>query len=104
MIHYLINVSVSHAAARIISISQTEIICGRFEELNLSTKLKQRSTQCDVTLKLYGLSAPEGLLAQVCALCHHFMSLSVCVFFMQASTFCLGVFFSVSGASIAEFF
>lgn len=71
MIQYLINVSIGHAAARIISISQTEIVCGRFEQLHVSTKLKHRSTHCDVTLKFYGLSAPEGSLAQVCALCHH---------------------------------
>lgn len=77
MTHYLIDVSVGHAAARIISINQTEIICGRFEQLNVSTKLKHRSTHCDVTLKFYGLSAPEGSLAQVYLLCHH-VSIFVC--------------------------
>ncbi|KAJ6902719.1 hypothetical protein NC651_020256 [Populus alba x Populus x berolinensis] len=64
MIRYLVTVSVKQAAARIIDINQTEIVCGRFEQLQVSTKLKNRSTHCDVSLKLYGLSAPEGSLAQ----------------------------------------
>lgn len=68
MIRYLVTVSVEQAAARIIDINQTEIVCGRFEQLQVSTKLKNRSTHCDVSLKLYGLSAPEGSLAQVCSL------------------------------------
>lgn len=68
MIRYLVDVSISTAAARIISIDQTEIACGRFENLYVSTKFRNRSTHCDVTLKLYGLSAPEGSLAQsVCS-------------------------------------
>ncbi|CAK9187593.1 unnamed protein product [Ilex paraguariensis] len=65
MIHYLVNVQIGQAAARIISINQTEIACGRFEQLHVSTKIKHRTTHCDVTLKFYGLSAPEGSLAQV---------------------------------------
>lgn len=64
--HYLINVSVSRAAAKIVNISQIEIVYGRFEQLHVSTKLKHRSTHCDLTLKYYGVSAPEGSLAQVC--------------------------------------
>ncbi|RAL47445.1 hypothetical protein DM860_013410 [Cuscuta australis] len=68
MTHYLINVSICRAAAAIINVDQTEILCGRFENLNLLTKLKQRTIQCDVSLKFYGLSAPEGSLAQsVCS-------------------------------------
>lgn len=67
MIQYLLNVSISRAAARIIDIHHTEIVCGRFENLCVSTKLKHRNSHCDVTLKFYGLSAPEGSLAQVCA-------------------------------------
>lgn len=66
MIRYLVDVSISKAAARIINIDQTEIACGRFENLHVSTKFRNRSTDCDVTLKFYGLSAPEGSLAQVC--------------------------------------
>uniref|UniRef100_A0A175YPS3 Uncharacterized protein n=1 Tax=Daucus carota subsp. sativus TaxID=79200 RepID=A0A175YPS3_DAUCS len=62
--HYLINVLVGCAAAKIVDISQTEIICGRFEQLHVSTKLKQQSVHCDLTLKYYGVSAPEGSLAQ----------------------------------------
>ncbi|WOH07393.1 hypothetical protein DCAR_0726823 [Daucus carota subsp. sativus] len=62
--HYLINVSVSRAAAKIVNISQIEIVYGRFEQLHVSTKLKHRSTHCDLTLKYYGVSAPEGSLAQ----------------------------------------
>ncbi|KAL3505576.1 hypothetical protein ACH5RR_030958 [Cinchona calisaya] len=68
MIRYLVDVSISRAAARIININHTEIACCRFENLHVSTKFKHRSTHCDVTLKLYGLSAPEGSLAQsVCS-------------------------------------
>lgn len=66
MTHYLINIAVGHAAAKIVNFSQIEIVCGRFEKLNVSTKLKHRSTHCDLTLKYYGVSAPEGSLAQVC--------------------------------------
>lgn len=66
MVQFLFTVSINQAAARIININQTEIVCGRFEQLSVSTKLKQRSTYCDVLLKFYGLSAPEGSLAQVC--------------------------------------
>ncbi|XP_059643008.1 uncharacterized protein LOC132284858 [Cornus florida] len=64
MIQYMVNVSVGQAAARIISISETEIVCGRFEKLLVSTKFKHRSTHCDVTLRFYGLYAPEGSLVQ----------------------------------------
>ncbi|XP_071939359.1 uncharacterized protein [Coffea arabica] len=68
MIRYLVDVSITRAAARIINIDDTEIACGRFENLHVSTKFKHRSTHCDVTLKFYGLSAPEGSLAQsVCS-------------------------------------
>ncbi|KAK1380403.1 Calcium-dependent lipid-binding family protein [Heracleum sosnowskyi] len=61
---YLIDVLVGCAAAKIVNISQTEIVCGRFEQLHVSTKLKHGSTHCDLTLKYYGVSAPEGSLAQ----------------------------------------
>ncbi|KAH0635119.1 hypothetical protein KY284_037905 [Solanum tuberosum] len=64
MIHYLLNVSISRAAARIIDIHQIEIVGGRFENLCVSTKLKHRNSHCDLTLKFYGLYAPEGSLAQ----------------------------------------
>ncbi|OMO58555.1 Vacuolar protein sorting-associated protein 13 [Corchorus olitorius] len=68
MIWLLITVSVSQAAARIININKTEIVCGRFEQLHVSAKFKNRSTHCDVRLRFYGLSAPEGSLAQsVCS-------------------------------------
>ncbi|GAV71650.1 DUF946 domain-containing protein/DUF1162 domain-containing protein/Chorein_N domain-containing protein [Cephalotus follicularis] len=68
MIQFLVTVSVGQAAARIIDINQTEVVCGRFEQLNVSTKFKHRSTHCDVSLRFYGVSAPEGSLAQsVCS-------------------------------------
>ncbi|KAM1215633.1 hypothetical protein ACFX13_012262 [Malus domestica] len=68
MIRFLVTVSVDQAAARIIDINQTEVVCCRFEQLQISTKFKNRSTYCDVSLKFYGLSAPEGSLAQsVCS-------------------------------------
>lgn len=68
MIHYMIIVSISKAAARIVNIDNTEIVCGRFENLNVCTKLKQKSIHCDVTLQYYGFSSPEGTLVQVCFL------------------------------------
>ncbi|CAN4121397.1 unnamed protein product [Withania somnifera] len=64
MIQYLLNVSISRAAARIIDIDNIEIVGGRFENLCVSTKIKHRNSHCDPTLKFYGLSAPEGSLAQ----------------------------------------
>lgn len=70
MIQFLAIVSIGRAAARIISVNQTEIVCGRFEQLQVSTKFKHRSTHCDVLLKYYGLSAPEGSLAEVCLVLH----------------------------------
>lgn len=66
-IQLLFTVSINQAAARIVNINQTEIVCGRFEQLSVSTKMKQRSIYCDVLLKFYGLSSPEGSLAQVCS-------------------------------------
>lgn len=69
MIKVLVDVSVGQAAARIININQTEIACGRFEELHVKTKMFPKSVHCDVSLKFYGLSSPEGRLAQVCWLC-----------------------------------
>lgn len=65
MIRFLAAVSIGQAAARIINRDDIEIVCARFEQLHVSTKLRHRSTHCDVSLKFYGLSAPEGSLAQV---------------------------------------
>lgn len=65
MVQFLVNISIGQAAARIISMNQTEIVCGRFEQLAVTTKFRQRSILCDVSLKFYGLNAPEGSLAQV---------------------------------------
>ena len=73
MIQRLVTVSIGRAAARIVSINQTEIICGRFEQLEVSTKFKHRSIHCDVLLRFYGLSAPEGSLAEVCLFCICFL-------------------------------
>lgn len=64
MIQYLVNISIGQAAARILSINQTEIVCGRCERLELTTKFYYRSVHCDVSLRFYGLSAPEGSLAE----------------------------------------
>lgn len=66
MVQFMVTVSVGQAAARIISVNKTEIVCGRFEQLHVSTKFRHRSVYCDVLLKFYGLSAPEGSLTQVC--------------------------------------
>ncbi|WOL14400.1 hypothetical protein Cni_G23180 [Canna indica] len=64
MMQYLVEVSIGKAAARIINIEETEIICGRFEELNVITKLYPRTIHCNVSLKSCGLSSPEGSLAE----------------------------------------
>ncbi|KAH1088253.1 hypothetical protein AAZX31_07G215500 [Glycine max] len=64
MVQFLVTVSVGQAAARIMSVNQEEIVCGRFEQLHVSTKFKHHSVYCDVLLKFYGLSAPEGSLTQ----------------------------------------
>lgn len=65
MVQFLVTVSIGQAAARIIGVDQVEIVCARFEQLHVSTKFKHRSVYCDVLLKFYGLSAPEGSLTQV---------------------------------------
>lgn len=65
MMQYLIEVSVGKASARIVNIYETEIICGRFEQLHVTTKLYPKSIHCNVTLKSCGLSSPEGSLAEV---------------------------------------
>lgn len=66
MVQFLVTVSIGQAAARIISVNQVELVCGRFEQLDVSTKFRHHSVYCDVLLKFYGLSAPEGSLTQVC--------------------------------------
>jgi hypothetical protein len=60
----MMDVSIGQAGARIINIDGTEVLCGRFEQLQVATKLYPKSTSCDVTLKYCGLSSPEGSLAQ----------------------------------------
>ncbi|KAJ0228735.1 Vacuolar protein sorting-associated protein 13 [Hirschfeldia incana] len=64
MTHFLVTVSIGQGAARIVDINKTEVLCGSFEQLDVTTKFRYRSTQCDVSLRFYGLSAPEGSLAQ----------------------------------------
>ncbi|KAL8205058.1 hypothetical protein R6Q57_010681 [Mikania cordata] len=64
MTQRMVIVSIGQAAARIININEIEIVCGRFEQLQVCTKFKHRSIYCDVKLKFYGLSAPEGPLCQ----------------------------------------
>ncbi|XP_068666865.1 uncharacterized protein [Aristolochia californica] len=64
MIQFLVDVSVGQGAARIISTNETEIVCGRFEQLQVCTKLYHKSVHCDVSLRFYGLSAPEGSLVE----------------------------------------
>ncbi|ERN01900.1 hypothetical protein AMTR_s00089p00160720 [Amborella trichopoda] len=63
-IHFLVNISIGQAAARIINIRQTEIICGRFEHLQICTKFCPKSIQCNIKLRFYGLSSPEGSIVQ----------------------------------------
>ncbi|CAN8243432.1 unnamed protein product, partial [Cochlearia groenlandica] len=64
MTYFLVTVSIGQGAARIVDINRTEVLCGRFEQLDVTTKFRYRSAQCDISLKFYGLSAPEGSLAQ----------------------------------------
>lgn len=64
MIQFQIDVSIGQAAARIIDIHETEVVCGRFEQLHVTTKLYYKSIHCDVSLKFCGLSSPEGSLAE----------------------------------------
>ncbi|KAG9446693.1 hypothetical protein H6P81_012821 [Aristolochia fimbriata] len=64
MIQFLVEVSVGQGAARIISSNGTEIVCGRFEQLQVFTKLYHKCVHCDVSLRFYGLSAPEGSLVE----------------------------------------
>lgn len=66
-IRFLVDVSIGQAAARIINIDHTEVMCGRFEQLQVVTSLYPKSTRCDVTLRYCGLSSPEGSLAEVSA-------------------------------------
>ena len=66
MMQRMVIVSIGQAAARIVNVNKTEIGCGRFEQLQVCTKFKHRSIYCDLTLKFYGLSAPEGSIAEVC--------------------------------------
>uniref|UniRef100_A0A7N0UXF0 PH domain-containing protein n=1 Tax=Kalanchoe fedtschenkoi TaxID=63787 RepID=A0A7N0UXF0_KALFE len=63
-IQYLVAISIEQAAARIVNDHGTEILCGRFEQLHISTKLRHRSTDCDLSLRFYGLSSPEGSIAE----------------------------------------
>lgn len=65
MVQYSVNIYIERGAARIISCNETEIVCGRFEQLQISTKHYHKSVNCDVSLRFYGLSAPEGSLVQV---------------------------------------
>ena len=64
-IQFVMDVSIGQAGARIINIDRTEVLCGRFEQLQVVTKLYPKSTRCGVNLKYCGLSSPEGSLAQV---------------------------------------
>lgn len=66
MIRFLLSVTISQAVVRIINRNDTEVVCGRCDQLLVSTKWRHRSTQYNVSLKSYGLSAPEGSLVQVC--------------------------------------
>lgn len=66
MIRILLSVSIGQVGVRIVNRNKIDVVCARCEQLNVSTKLKPRSTQYDVSLKYYGLSAPEGSLAEVC--------------------------------------
>ncbi|XP_078433928.1 calcium-dependent lipid-binding family protein isoform X2 [Wolffia australiana] len=64
LIRLLVDVSIFHAAARIVSMNHTEILCGRFDQLQVTAKMYKRTVHYDLSLKFYGLSSPEGSLIQ----------------------------------------
>ncbi|KAJ3675683.1 hypothetical protein LUZ60_004725 [Juncus effusus] len=64
VIKFLLEVSITKGAARIVSINDVEVICGRFEDLFVETKLRPKSIECDVKLKSCGLSSPEGTISK----------------------------------------
>lgn len=80
MVQYSVNIYIERGAARIISCNETEIVCGRFERLQISTKHYHKSINCDASLRFYGLSAPEGSLVQVLFLTSNMLFLCILSF------------------------
>ncbi|KAI4370200.1 hypothetical protein MLD38_018571 [Melastoma candidum] len=64
MARILVTIAIGQAGARIFNRNGTEVVHGRFEQLDVSAKLKSRSKHCHVSLKFYGLSSPEGSIAE----------------------------------------
>eukprot|EP01018_Ginkgo_biloba_P025446 Gb_15429 [translate_table: standard] len=64
MLQVSLDATIGQSAARVVNNQKLEIICGKFENLQVGIKLYPRSIHCNTTLKFYGLSAPEGSLIQ----------------------------------------
>ncbi|KAL2613699.1 hypothetical protein R1flu_025391 [Riccia fluitans] len=64
MLQTALEVSVGRSAASLLDKEGTEILCGTFENLQISLMRYPKTEKCDVQLKYYGLSAPEGRLIE----------------------------------------
>ncbi|KAL3679175.1 hypothetical protein R1sor_022131 [Riccia sorocarpa] len=64
MLQTALEVTVGRGAASLLDKEGTEILCGTFEDLQVSLMRYPKTEQCDVKLKYYGLSAPEGRLIE----------------------------------------
>ncbi|XP_059076567.1 uncharacterized protein LOC131042467 isoform X2 [Cryptomeria japonica] len=64
MVQVSLDAMIRQSAARIVNNQKIEIMCGKFENLQVGLRLYPKSIHCDVKLKYYGLSAPEGSLIQ----------------------------------------
>ncbi|CAM6102066.1 unnamed protein product [Calypogeia fissa] len=60
MLQMEIEVSIGRSGAEVLDQREMQILCGRFEDLQVSLLSYPKSQKCDVKLKFYGLSAPEG--------------------------------------------
>ncbi|KAH9312824.1 hypothetical protein KI387_027859, partial [Taxus chinensis] len=64
MVQVALDATIRQSAARIVNNQKLEIMCGKFENLQVGLRLYPKSIHCDLKLKFYGLSAPEGSLIQ----------------------------------------
>lgn len=65
MLQTELEVSIGRSGAEVLDQNEVQILCGRFEDLQVSLLRYPKSEKCDVKLKFYGLSAPEGGLIEV---------------------------------------
>ncbi|PTQ34792.1 hypothetical protein MARPO_0076s0036 [Marchantia polymorpha] len=64
MLQTALEVSIKRSAASLLDKEEREILCGTFETLQVSLMRYPKTEKCDVKLKFYGLSAPEGRLIE----------------------------------------